>query len=247
MLLDDIEFDSLSRADTLLLAHLRPRLWNAHLNSDTLADDDLRERLSREVARRAARVANERARLAFEQTESAPFLDSARQTRLDELTDEIALESLRTRWLECALAEVGRAQLRILENLPLHSSHGAVAAAPAWAKITFGLARAFSDESHDLDEVGAFIADYLAREQKLWSVTITLTRIHYLSDNGARDEAGVEIGLISDPRAPLGNYELAHRAFKLADEARQKFGQHRLCASFPDCVVMLEGQSAPLP
>ncbi len=246
MLLDDIEFDSLNHADILLLAHLRLRLWIFTLSADALADDNLRDRLEHEVARRAARVANERARLAFEQTESAPFPNGARQTRLDELAGEIALESLRARWLECAQTAAGRAQLRIIENLPLHTSHAAVAA-PAWAKVTFGLSREFSDETHDLAEIGAFVADYLKREDANWSVTIAPIRVCYDSKNGARDEAGVELGLISDPRAPLGNYELAHRAFKLADEARQQFGQHRLCVSFPDCVVMLEGEGTPLP
>lgn len=247
MILDDIEFDSLTRADILLLAHLRPRLWSFTLCSDALADENLRDKLTREVARRAANVANERARLAFEQSEDLPFPDSARQTRLDELADAIELESLRARWLECAETDEGREQLRILENLPLRSSHADGVAAPAWAKIIFGLSRGFADEAHDLKEISTFIADYLARENANWNVTITPIRVCYYSKDGARDEAGVEIGLISDPRAPLGNYELARRALKLADEAREKFGQHRLCVSFPDCVVMLEGAGAPLP
>lgn len=247
MPLDDIEFDFLSRADILLLVYLRPRLWSLHLNADALADDNLRDDLTREVARRAARTANARARVAFEQNEDIPFPNGARQTQLDELSGEIALESLRARWLECALAEAGRKQLRIIENLPLRCSHADGVAAPAWAKITFGLSREFSDESHDLEEVGAFIAEYLEREQAKWSVTLTPIRVCYASKAGARDEAGVEIGLINDPRAPLGNYELAHRAFQLADEARQQFGQQRLCVSFPDCVVMLEGEGALSP
>ena len=250
MILDEIELDALTRADILLLAHLRPQMWSAHLHADDLRDDELRERLTREIARRAAKLANERARLAFEHSEDLPFSDAARQTRLDELANEIALESLRARWLECAQYEAGRAQLRAIEDLPLHSSHAAVAAmsaAPAWAKIAFGLAREFSDESHDLAEVGAFVADYLVREKAQWSVTIAPIRVCYTSANGARDEAGVEIGLISDPRAPLSAHELAQRALRLADEARKAFGQHRLCVSFPDGVTMLEGADAPLP
>lgn len=95
MILDDIEFDSLTRADTLLLAHLRPRLWSFTLSADALADTDLRDRLAHEVARRAAKIANQRARTAFEQSEDLPFPDDARQTRLDELANEITLESLR--------------------------------------------------------------------------------------------------------------------------------------------------------
>ena len=122
-----------------------------------------------------------------------------------------------------------------------------MAASPAWAKIAFGLAREFSDESHDFDEVGVFIAEYLAREGASWSVTIAPIRVYYNSVTGARAEAGALIGLISDPRAPLGDYELTHRAFGLADAAREEFGQHQLCVSFPDCVVMLEGAGAPLP
>ena len=247
MILDNIEFDSLARADLLLQALLRPQLWSAHLNADALANADLRERLTREVARRAAKLANERARLAFEISEDSPFPDVANQTRLDEFANKIALESLRARWLECAQTEAGRAQLREIENLPLRCSHGAVAAVPAWAKIAFGLARAFSGESHDWEEVGAFVAGYLARENANWSVTVAPIRVCYASANGARDEAGVELGLISDPRAPLANYELARRALSLADAAREQFGQHRLCVSFPDCVTMLEGAGAPLP
>ena len=248
MTLDDIEFDSLNRADILLLAHLRPQLWSAHLTADDLRDAELRERLTREVARRVAKTAGERARLAFEQSENLPFPNAARQTRLDELANEIALESLRARWLQCAHYEAGRAQLRLIENMPLYSSHVLdVAAAPAWAKISFGLTREFSDQSHDLAEVSAFVADYLARENASWSVTLTPTRVCYNSKTGARDEAGVEIGLISDPRAPLGNYELASRALGLAGAAHEHFGQHRLCVSFPDGVAMLEGADAPLP
>ncbi len=252
MILDDIEFDSLARADITLLAFLRLRLWSEHLNADALADADLRDRLTREIARRAARVANERARLAFEQSENVPFPDAARQARLNELAHQIALESLRARWLECAQTEAGRAQLKTIEDLPLQSSHAdGVAAAPnavpAWAKITFGLSRAFSDETHTLEEVGAFIANYLQRHNANWSATLTPLRVYYNSKTGARDEAGAEIGLISDPRAPLRAYELAQRALGLADEARQHFGQHRLCVTFPDCVLMLEGEGAPLP
>ena len=252
MILDNIEFDSLSSADILLLAFLRPQLWSEHLSADALIDAELRERLTREVARRAARIANERARLAFEQTEDLPFPDPMRQARLDELAHQIALESLRARWLECAQTAAGRQQLKTIETLPLQSSHAdGVAAAPnavpAWAKITFGLSRAFSDESHELEEVGAFIANYLQRQNARWSLTIAPLRVCYNSKDGARDEAGVEIGLINDPRAPLGNYELAQRALILADEARQHFGQHRLCVNFPDCVVMLQGAGAPLP
>lgn len=95
MILDSIEFDSLARADILLLAHLRPQLWNFTLSADALADEDLRNKLTHEVARRAAKSAGERARLAFEQSEDSPFPDGARQTQLDELADEIALEGLR--------------------------------------------------------------------------------------------------------------------------------------------------------
>ena len=252
MILDDIEFDSLARADILLLAHLRPQLWSDYLTADALANADWRDRLTREVARRAAKLANQRARLTFERTEDLPFPDGARQAQLDELADQIARASLRARWLECAHYEAGRAQLRLIENLPLHTSHvwnvaGIAGATPAWAKITFGLARAFSDESHDLAEVGAFIADTLAREPASWSVIIAPIRVCYASKTGARNEAGAELGLISDPRAPLGNYELARRALSLADAAREQFGQHRLCVSFPDCVAMLEGAGAPLP
>ena len=248
MILDDIEFDALTRADVLLLAFVRPQLWNAHPGADALCDGDLRARLTDEVARRAARAANERARLAFERSEDLPFPDATRQARLDELAHQIALESLRARWLECAQYEAGRVQLRVIENEPLHSSHAdGVAAVPAWAKIIFGLAREFSDESHDFSEVGAFIAEFLAREGARWSVTLTPIRVCYNSKTGARDEAGIEIGLISDPRAPLGAYELAARALNLADAAREKFGQHRLCVRFPDGVAMLEGAGAPLP
>ncbi len=150
MIFDDIEFDSLHRADVLLLAHLRPRLWNFTLSVDALVNANLRDKLTREVARRAASIANERARLAFELSEDLPFPKSARQSRLDELTNQIALESLRARWLECAQTAVGRAQLRIIENLSLHSSHGdGVPAVPAWAKITLGLAHEFSDKRRD--------------------------------------------------------------------------------------------------
>ena len=123
----------------------------------------------------------------------------------------------------------------------------AINAIPTWAKIAFGLAREFSDESHELNQVGAFIAEYLTREQASWSVTIAPIRVCYASQNGARDEAGALIGLISDPRAPLANYQLARRALSLADAAREQFGQHRLCVTFPDCVTMLEGAGAPLP
>lgn len=247
MILDDIEFDSLSRADILLLAYLRPRLWSVHLNANALSNADLCERLRREVARRAAQTANERARLAFEHSEDLPFPDCARQTRLDELAEELALEILRARWLECAQTKAGRAQLRLIENLPLSCNNADAAPHPAWAKVTLGLSREFGDETHDLNEFGAFVAAHLERGQATWGVTISPLRVCYNGKLGARDEAGAEIGLISEPRAPLGNYELAHRALQLADEARETFGQFRLCVSFPDCVVMLEAEGTPLP
>ncbi len=247
MILDDIEFDSLARADILLLALLRPQLWSVHLHAHGLRNNELRERLTREVAHRAAQTSGERARLAFERNEDLPFPDFARQTQIEALDAELALERVRLNWLEFAETAGGIEQLNAIEQLPLHTSHADVATLPAWAKIAFGLAREFTDETHDLAEVGAFVAEHLAREQANWSVTVAPLRVCYNSETGARDEAGVELGLIRDPRAPLGAYELAHRAFKLADEARAKFGQHRLCISFPDCVVMLESKEAPLP
>ena len=208
MILDDIEFDALSRADTLLLALLRPRLWSEYLNADALGDAELRDRLQRETARRAAQTANERARFAFERNEVSPFPDDARQTRLDELADVIALESLRARWLQCASTEAGRAQLRIIEGLPMRLNNARFAPDPAWAKISCGLAREFTDETHALDEVGAFVAAYLQRERATWSVTLAPTTIHYASVGSSRAEAGAELGLINDPRAPLPNYAL---------------------------------------
>ena len=128
MILDDIEFDALSRADTLLLALLRPRLWSEYLNADALGNAELRDRLQRETARRAAQTANERARLAFEQTEAAPFPDFARQARLAEFDHELALERVRLNWLDCAQTAEGIEQLNRIENLPLRTNNAHVRA-----------------------------------------------------------------------------------------------------------------------
>ena len=247
MILDDIEFDALNRADILLLAHLRPRLWSAHLHASGLCNSELRERLIHEVERRAAQTANERARLAFERNEAAPFPNFACGARLAEFDQELALERVRLNWLDCAQTAQGIEQLNRIENVPLRTNNPAAAPNPAWAKITFGLAREFSNQDHSIAYVGAFLADYLQRQCAQWSVTLAPTSVHYASQAGSRDEAGVELGLINDPRAPLDNYELARRALTLADQARQTFGQHRLCVTFPDCVVMLEGEDAPSP
>ena len=245
MILDDIEFDSLTRADVLLLAFLRPRLWSLHLHAHGLRNNELRERLSLEVERRATRTANERARLAFEQSDALPFPDGARQNQIEDLDNQLALERVRLNWLEHAETREGIEQLSAIENLPLRTNNADAAPNPAWAKIAFGLSREFSDEAHSIEYVGAFLADYLQRERAQWSVTLAPIRVHYASDKGARDEAGVELGLINDPRAPLANYALARRALALADQARQTFGQHRLCITFPDAIIMLEGEGAP--
>ena len=247
MILDDISFRKFGRADQLLLALLRPRLWHFSLNAESLTDARLRERLGDEIQQRAARIANKRAQLAFDQTADLPFPNAALQTRLDALALELSLESLRARWLKCAQNDSGQVRLRVIEAFPLRTNNADASPRPAWAKITLGLARGYSNEAHDLAQVGAFITDYLECNEAKWSISLTPTEICYTSENGACDEAGVEIGLINDPRAPLADYELALRALLLADRAIKEFGQHRLCVSFPDAVVMLEAEGALSP
>ena len=242
MTYDEIELNALSSLDALNVAAIRPQLFAPPFSTAALRDDELREKLLRDVEQNAARKANFRARLLFEKNELSPA--SSRRFELEEelreLDEELARERLRAQWLELSATKAGRQTLLEIEEAPLHS----LQTPRHEARITLGLQRGFGGPTHSMGEVEKFVQDYLTTNGHLWSVAISATRLVYSSSKSAGIEDGAEIGLINDPRFPASPDDFRARALELALALREKFGQERLCLVLTNEILMLEAPNA---